>query len=162
MKKQINLLLVGFLIFIIGLIISNFELNKFEAVNYFPDEFQTLIERFSIKIDQDKEYELKKAKYNENIKIEKKVDNSLEDEIIVEVEHSKTSATLNTITVVDDEVEIIFSNEFVFNGKDLKNIFDLALKSIKEKRMYNYKLLKYSNIKIYGSEESLEKIEIDK
>lgn len=162
MKKQINLLLVGFLIFIIGLIISNFELNKFEMVNYLPDEFETLVERFSIKLDEEKEYELTKAKYNENIKIEKVVDNSLKDEIMVEIEHSKTSAAVNAITTVDDEVEIIFSNEFVFNGKDLKNIFDLALKSIKEKRMYNYKLLKYSNIKIYGSEESLEKIEIDK
>lgn len=160
MKKYINLLLVGFLIFIIGLIMSCLELNKFEFVSKMPDYFAVITEKISIKLDDNKEYKLKKSKYNENISVEKVIDNSLKDEILIEIEHLKTSVTLNTIRTIDDEVDIVFSNEFVFDAEDMKEIFYLGLKSIKEKRVYNYKLLKYSNIKVYGSEESLKKIKI--
>lgn len=160
MKKYINLLLIGFLIFIIGLIIINFELNKFEFVSKMPDNFNVITEKISVKLDRNKEYELKKSKYNENINIETVIDNSLKDEILIEIEHLETSVTLNTIKTIDDEVEIIFSNQFIFDIDDMKEIINLGLKSLKERKIYNYKLLKYSNIKVYGSEESLKKIKI--
>lgn len=160
MKKYINLLLAGLLIFVLGLIISNFELGKFELVDTLPDNFELLVEKLSIQIDEDKEYELIKDKYNQNINIEKVIDNSLENEVLIEIEHAKTSVVLNTMRTIDDEVKVVFSNEFVFDRNDVMDIVDLGLKSLKEKRIYNYRLLKYSNIKVYGSEESLKKIEI--
>ena len=83
MKKYINLLLIGFLIFIIGLIIINFELNKFEFVSKMPDNFNVITEKISVKLDRNKEYELKKSKYNESINIETVIDNSLKDEILI-------------------------------------------------------------------------------
>ena len=82
------------------------------------------------------------------------------NEVLIEIEHAKTSVVLNTMRTIDDEVKIVFSNEFVFDRNDVMDIVDLGLKSLKEKRIYNYRLLKYSNIKVYGSEESLKKIEI--
>ena len=49
----------------------------------------------------------------------------------------------------------------VIDHNDLMDIFDLGITSIKEKKIYNYNLLKYSKISIIGNEKVLEKIEIE-
>ena len=55
---------------------------------------------------------------------------------------------------------ITFYNDLFIDKGDTDIVFDMLLKGLKEKKLYNYKLLKYSKIKVIGSEESLNKIEI--
>lgn len=161
MKKYINLLLIGFIIFVAGLIICNFEIKSFTRVNDLPENFSIINENFSIDIDENKIYKIKKAKYNDNIVLEKKINNSLDDEVLINIEHRKTSVAFTSIRNLSNEVKITFSNNMVIDHNDLMDIFDLGITSIKEKKIYNYNLLKYSKISIIGNEKVLEKIEIE-
>ncbi len=160
-KKYINILLSGLLVFVSGIISINFELAQFTSLNTLPDAFNIKTEEISIKIDDLKEYQIKKAKYNENINISKYEDNSLGDEILIKTNHTPTSIVKNTLSVDENEVDIIFSNSLDLDTKDLKDIYNLIIKSITSETIYNYNLIKYSDIEIYGNEEVLARIEIE-
>jgi len=160
MKKYINLLLIGFLIFIIGLIISGVELSKYEFVNGLPDEFKTNSYTFSLEIDENKTYKIKRNAYNQNIKIKKKINNTLRNELIITNNYQETSIPISSTTTVDDEVKIIFANQLTLKLNDLKKLYNLTIGSIINKKIYDYNLLKYSDITIYGNEDVLEKVEI--
>ena len=62
--------------------------------------------------------------------------------------------------MLNDKVSITFYNDLFIDKGDTDIVFDMLLKGLKEKKLYNYKLLKYSKIKVIGSEESLNKIKI--
>lgn len=162
MKKYLNLLLVGFFLFVVGIIIFNFELVDYEFVNYLPDNFKTTVDTFYITAETDKTYRVKTAKYNENIKIEKFINNNLGDKVMIEVKHSNTSDVVSNIKNSMYKTEVTFQNEINYNELKLKDVYKLALKCITEGKVYNYNLLKYGEITIYGSEDSLSRIEYDK
>lgn len=161
MKKYVNILLVGFLVFVVGIIALNFELVSYEYVDYLPDTFIERVDKFSVKIDKEKDYKIKKAKYNDAISIEKKVDNSLEDEILVEVISMNTSRVNYYMTSDKIESYLVFSNDLNVYTNDIGTIFDLVMSCIMDKKVYNYNLLKYSKIVIHGNEDLLSEIEID-
>ncbi|MDD6879606.1 MAG: hypothetical protein PUD59_05225 [bacterium] len=160
MKKNLNLLLIGFLLFIIGLISLGLELVNFNYVNNLPSYFSKNVESFTVNIDKNKNYEILRTKYNDNIEIKKIINNSLDDEIYIEVEHSDTS--VSDITIKDDKTitKIIFNNDIKITNSNLQDIYNLVIDSIANKKMYNYNLLKYSRVFIYGNEENLSKIKI--
>lgn len=160
MKKYINLLLFGFITFTFGLIIFNFEINKFSVVNYLPSNFPMTTDTFDIDLESNKEYIISKLKYNDNIIVEKVVNNDVSNKLIFEVQHSKTSTSYSSVKMLNDKVFITFYNDLFIDKGDTDIVFDMILKGLKEKKLYNYKLLKYSKIKVIGSEESLNKIEI--
>ena len=164
MNKYVNCLLFGFLLFIIGLIIVNFDLKNYNYVNYLPSEFENKTEVITLSIDKNKTYSVMKAKYNQNIIIEKEINESIEDNVVMfEVNHTKTSETFNTLKTDKNKVSIIFSNNFSVTSKnDLIKIYKLFVKCIKDKTIYNYNLLKYSKIVIKGNSKSLDRIKIEK
>lgn len=162
MRKHLNLLLIGFLFFVIGIIIFNFELVDYEFVNYLPNNFKTTVDTFYITTDADKTYRVKPAKYNENIRIKKFINNNLGDKVMIEVRHSNTSDVISYIKNSMYKTEVTFQNEINYNELELKDVYKLALKCITEGKVYNYNLLKYGEITIYGSEDSLSRIEYDK
>lgn len=160
MKKYINLLLFGFITFTLGLIIFNFEISKFSVVDYLPCNFPMTTDTFDIELENNKKYIISKLKYNDNIIVEKVVNNNVSNKLIFEVQHSKTSTSYSSVKMLNNKVFITFYNDLFVDKDDVDIIFDMFLKGLKEKKMYNYKLLKYSKIKVIGSEESLNKIEI--
>ena len=162
MKKHINILLIGFLMFILGLISLNFEFVKYDFVDYMPSDFEEIVDSYTINIKTDKVYKIARAKYNQNISIKKVVNNNLNDEIYVEVRHLSTSSSTSTIRNTENGTAIVFSNDLKLKVKDLKRIPSLVVDCIKNKKIYNYNLLKYSKITIYGNEEVLKNIEVIK
>lgn len=162
MNKYINLLLFGFLLFIIGLIIVNFDLKGYKYVNYLPSNFKTSTEVIKLNVENNKKYKVKKAKNQQNIIIEKEENNIEENVITIEINHTETSKAYGLIKSFDKNVDVILYNDAVISKvDDLSNIYDLFVKCIKDKTVYNYNLLKYSRVKIKGSKETLKKIEVD-
>ena len=141
MNKYINFLLFGFLLFIIGLIIVNFDLKGYKYVNYLPHEYKSDTETIQINLDSSKKYTVKKAKNQQNIIIEKKEIDTQDDEIItVEINHTNTSKAYSLTESFDNKVNIVLYNEMIISGKsDLSNMYDLFIKCIKDKTIYNYK-----------------------
>lgn len=162
MKKHINLLLVGFLLFIVGLITINFELVKYEFVNHLPNNFKTTTDTFYVNTDLGKDYIINAARYNDNLKIVTNVNNNLKDKIMIEITHAETSVVTSHVKNNMYNTEITFSNEIKLNKDSFKDIYMLLLRCITEKKIYNYNLLKYGQINVYGSEESLSRLELDK
>lgn len=161
MNKYINLLFLGFLIFILGLITFNFELTNYEYVDYLPDNFAQTTEEYTLRIEEGKKYEIKRAKYNDNIKISKNIDSSLDDEIVIKISHTDFSEIVDLINVNNKETTIVMSNNLRMTSTGVKDIYNLIIDCIKDKRIYNYNLLKYSEVSIYGNEDVLSRIEID-
>lgn len=161
MKKYLNLMLTGFLLFIVGIIVFNFELVDYEFVNYLPDNFKTTVDTFYITTEENKVYRVNTARYNENLKIEKFVNDNLDNKVMIEVRHSNTADVTSSIKNSMYKTEVTFQNQINFNNIELKDIYNFVLKCITEKKVYNYNLLKYGEIAIYGSEDSLSRIEYD-
>lgn len=161
MNKYINYLLFGFLLFVIGLIVVNFDLKDYKYVNYLPSDYEVSTDTVKLEINNDKKYKIKKAKNQQNIIIEKKQINSNNNDIIIEIAHTSTSNAYGLIDSYGDNVNVILYNESkISSKKDISNIYDLFVRCIKEKTVYNYNLLKYSKVTIKGSKEALEKIEV--
>ena len=161
MKKYVNLLLIGFLVFIIGLISLNFELVNYTYVEKLPDFFESEKDSYTLDIKENQRYVFAKAKYNKNITFNKRVNNNLKDEIYIEVEHMTTNNSSMIVKNTKNGTAVVFSNELDLDFDDMKKIPSLVINCIKEKKVYNYNLLKYSNVTIYGNEEVLDGIEIE-
>ena len=160
MRKYFNLLLCGFL-FVVGIIVLNFELVNFEFVNYLPSNFKSTVDTFYITTEPNKVYRINTAKYNENLKIEKFVNNNLGEKVMIEIKHSNTADVISSIKNSMYKTEITFENRIDFGELGLKDVYSFVLKCITEGKVYNYNLLKYGEISIYGSEDSLSRMEYD-
>jgi len=161
MRKYINLLLVGFLLFVVGIIILNFELVEYNFSNSLPNNFDTTVDTLYLSTQTDKVYRIKAGKYNENLKIKKYINNNLKDKVMIEIKHSDTSDVTSSIKNSIDKTEITFYNQINFSNKSMKDLVGFVLKCITEKKIYNYNLFKYGEISIYGSEDSLSRIEYE-
>lgn len=161
MNKYLYFLFGGFLIFIAGIITFNFEISNYKYVDYLPENFEMNTDSFEIDVNDNKDYEIKKDRFNQNIVIEKVVDNSLKDKFVIEITHSKTSEAYAYFDTDEKDTKILLSNSMKLYVKDIKDIYELFKLCMKEKTVYNYKLLKYSKVKIIGSKEILDRIEID-
>ena len=142
--KYVNVLLSGFICFLIGIVSLSFEISTFKTVSYLPNDFYSI-----------------KSVTRMNVEIEKKVNNSLGDEIIIEEQYANTSKVLTTVTKDKDYTNIVFKNELNLNKNDIKDIYELVIRCLREKTIYNYNLLKYSRIVIYGNEDVLSEIKVD-
>ena len=116
---------------------------------------------FGSPICEKKTYEIKRAKYNDNIKISKNIDSSLDDEIVIKISHTDFSEIVDLINVNNKETTIVMSNNLRMTSTGVNDIYNLIIDCIKDKRIYNYNLLKYSEVSIYGNEDVLSRIEID-
>lgn len=159
-KKYVNLALIGLIVFIFGIIGINFEFAKYDYVNALPNTFTPTTNELSLKMDDNKAYKILKEKYNENIFISKKVDNSLNNEILIKTTTMDTSISFQTLINNDNKVNLIFANNMIVGLEDFTKIYDMIINTVTSKTLYNYNLLKYSKVEIYGNEEDLEKIEV--
>ena len=161
MKKNINLLLTGFLLFLVGLIVLNLELAKYKNVSYLPDNYEMKKETFTLKLEDNKKYVIQKAALHSNIILQRDfIGGAPDDSITIDIYHTSTSDTYNIINTEGNLVNVIFSNQLKFSFKDYKKLYYLITNSIKDKTLYNYNLLKYSKVVISGSEEAMSRIEI--
>lgn len=159
-KKYVNAALTGLIIFIAGIICINFELARYKYVDALPSDFTATTEQVNLKTDKNKKYKIIKAKYNENISIVKEIDNSLGDEISIKSTTYNTSVSLQTLVSKDNKINLIYSNNIILGIKDIEKIYNMLISSVTSETLYNYNLLKYSKITIYGNEEVLSKIEV--
>lgn len=160
MKKNVNLLLIGFIIFIGGLIVLGFELVNYRYVNELPSYFDKYSDSFTLSIENNKTYEILKGKYDNNIEIKKVINNNIKDEVYIELKNYETAISKTLITTDNDKTKVILNSEIELKNDSFEKIYNMVIEMIKNKKLYNYNLLKYNKVYIYGSEENLSKIEI--
>lgn len=160
MKKYIELLSIGFALFIFGIIAFAFETHNYNYNQTLPIELEKDNITVNFNIEKDKKYVIQKAKYNKNINIVKHIDNTLNNEMLVIGSYYETSQLLYNYNVYGDDVRITFYNELKLKTGDISKIYNIFLRFVFDKTVYNYNLLKYSNIDIYVNEENSKNIEI--
>lgn len=160
-NKYVNMLFGGFLLFIAGMVCLNFEFTSFNCVGYLPEDFYTYSSYTRLSVNDSINYRIKRGTYNENITINKKIDDALNDEIVIVEEYTNTSKITTKVTKDKNDTVVVLSNEFNLYKEDIKRIYNLVIKCLKDRTIYNYNLLKYSRVTVYGNEEVLSNIKVD-
>lgn len=160
-KKYIEKLFIGFAVFIFGILAFGFETLNFSYSKSLPVNFNSSEIKTSVKYDNEREYIILKGKNNDNIIINKNIDNSLGDEIVIKGKYLETSKLSYVVNTIDNETIIEFYNDLNLDSNKIEKIYNSLIASIVDRTMYNYKKLKYSMIEIYASEDILKNIIIE-
>lgn len=160
-NKFIESILIGFGVFVFGIFALWFETYHFTYRDYLPVDFKENSLNISVDIDESKDYYIDKVKYNSGIKINKIIDNSLENKIEIKGYYLETSILNYKIENVGNKTYIRIYNDVSLDANKLEKIYDSVVYSIADKTIYSFNKLKYSTINIYGSEDILNKINIE-
>jgi len=159
-KKQTinrNHFIVTFLVFIIGVAFLGYELSSYEKVNYLPDGMDLIIKEETFKLRENQKVYLKTNSKLDNLKVIE--DDSLNDEIRVEVEYYKTANVRYVYEFNDeDNLKLIFTSYLDMKDNEFEDIFNLVYNTFNRKTIYNYNLFKYPNIYVYANKNNLERV----
>lgn len=154
-KHQYKRMLITFLVGIAGIGISSgifaIEISNIKFINDVPENIETTKTSYSIKFNKnyyiEDSYLINKADVNNYI-----VDNSLKDEIVIELEYypKYNNVTVNTY---ENSNSIMISN--IQNDFSLKDVTDLIIKDLKENQVHDYYLLEDVRITLKSSEANI-------
>lgn len=162
-KKQTikRLYFIGsFSVFILGVAFFGYELSSYEKVNYLPEGMDLTIKEKTYKLINNQKVYLKTNSKLDNLTIIE--DDSLDDEIKVEVEYYKTANVSYIYEFNDkDDLKLTFTSSINMKEDDIKDIFNLVYNTFNRKTIYNYNLFKYPNIYVYVNSKNLERVIVE-
>jgi hypothetical protein len=141
-------LYVGLLALIFALVCFGYETNSYKVNSSLPENMETVTQSFNITLPNiEKVYISSNAKFNN---MELKVDESLNNEVRIEVEYYET-ARVSYVSYfnTNNNLELRFDGETQFELKNLEDVFKLGVETIRNKTMYNYNMFKYPKIRVY-------------
>ena len=145
------------LMFILGVVFFRYELSSYEKVNYLPEGMDLTIKEEIFKLGENKKIYLRTNSKLNNLKVIE--DNSLNDEIKIEIEYYKTADVRYIYEFNDeDDIKLIFTSHFNMKDNEVKDIFNLIYNTFNRKTIYNYNLFKYPNIYVYVNRNNLERV----
>ena len=91
------------------------------------------------------------------------IDDSLDDEVKMEVEYYKTAkVSYESYFNDNDDLKVKFNGETDIKLENVVDIFKLCVETVRTKTMYNYNMFKYPRIKVYVSTSNYDKLFIEK
>ena len=157
-KKYFNLIIVSITIIALSGVLFVFETNNYQRVDTLTEDFKTTTIRQQYKLDSKKKYII-----NNNgglRKINVVVDDDLGSYMEVKIVHYTTNSIKTTVREGNKETTISFNQNLNIELGDLEKLYNLTTTSLKEKKMYNYNLLKYGDIEVRVSSEYKNNIKI--
>lgn len=152
MKKILMPLLVGFGIFILGIIAFSFEIKGYSTVDELYSSFIMKEEIIEYKINEEDVYKITNSGNDTNIDLY--IDNNVSNKIRIVVSHPVMTNIDYEYSTSDDGdfIEIDFDSSFELNFDNLKSLFVVGMDGLKTKLKPNYDLLEYPIIKVFVNE----------
>ena len=110
---------------------------------------------FKYKINNKKDYVIN---HHGDKNLELVIDDDLGSYLEIRVNHTTTNVVNTKINEEDDKVSIVYYEDLDIKTKDFEKIFNLGIRCIKDKTIYNYTLLKYATIEVRVSSDYAENI----
>ena len=149
--------LLAVIVLIIGVAFFAYETSGYEYKNGLPLGFETI--KQSEVFDVSKVSEIKISADTKLDSMRVYIDNSLVDEIKVELEYYNTTEVSYIKTFSDDDtLYLMFTSKLHFRFEDIYDVAKLASATFNNSTIYNYNLFKYPNIKVYANEKTIKKI----
>ncbi len=148
-------------VFILSMSCFGFETSKFNINNGLPKDMDTITKSVKMNINEvNNMYISSNAKFNN---FELVIDDSLDDEVKMEVEYYKTAkVSYESYFNDNDDLKVKFNGEADIKLENVVDIFKLCVETVRTKTMYNYNMFKYPRIKIYVSTSNYDKLFIEK
>lgn len=159
MKKVLTPVIIGFIIFIIGIICFSFEVKAFNS-NPFASSFKMEQEVLEYKIDEEDVYRITNSGIDTNVNLY--IDNNLSNKIRIVVSHPVMTKIDYRYLDIDEEEEFIsidFDSSLELDFEHLKTLLSMGINGIKDQIKYDYSLLEYPTIKVFVNEKYKDNIE---
>lgn len=159
MRKILTPVIIGLIIFIVGIICFSLELKTFKP-NEFVSSFRMEQEVIEYKVNEDDIYRITNSGIDTNVNLY--IDNSLANKIRIVVSHpvlTKIDYEYSTINDEEEFISIDFDSSLELKFENIKTLFVMGINSIKEQIKYDYSLLEYPTIKVFVNEKYNDNIE---
>lgn len=155
LKKYMYITIISGIIVATSSITILFETSKYEINRNLTSDFNTSTLKYEYKINNKKDYVIN---HHGDKNLELVIDDDLGSYLEIRVNHTTTNVVNTKINEEDDKVSIIYYEDLDIKTKDLEKIFNLGIRCIKDKTIYNYTLLKYATIEVRVSSDYAENI----
>jgi len=154
-----DFIMFGFALLFVSFAFFYIETSKYAKNIELTDNFPLNYQNYSVEMDES--VKLYINKYSQQ-KVELIGDNTLGDQVKVVIEYPNTSVvTLKTVKEEinrQENIKLYITSDMNVTRKELKNIMNLGILSIRDKTKYNYSLLKYGNIYVYANNNLLDNV----
>ncbi len=134
------------------------ETKDYKRVDSLTNDFKITTIRQQYKLDSKKKYIISN---NGGLrKINVIYDDDLGSYMEVEIKHYTTSSIDTYVREGNKETIISYNQDLKLEFEDIEKVYNLVLSCLKEKRIYNYNLLKYGDITIRVSSEYKDNIKV--
>lgn len=160
MKSNLKFILIGFVIFVIGIICFTFELKNFNQSRGLTSNFEIKQEVIKYPITNDQNFRITNENTNNNINLY--IDNNLSNEVKIIVNYPNISKLKYDYSVINDDINLVsinFESTTLLDFDSIKDIYELGLISFRDKVVYNYSLLEQPEIKVFVNEKYRKNIE---
>jgi len=149
--------IVVFSVFLLGIVLFGYEFGNYSYENGLPLNFETEKKVLYFDIESNKDIIIKTRSKYDNMKFF--VDDSLEDEIRIELEYFET-ADVNYISHFNsrDDLYLEFDSDVSFELVNVEDVVKLSYETIKDQTIYNYNMFKYPTIDVYVNSKNISKV----
>ena len=159
LKKYFISMVVAIVVVSLSSVLLVFEVKDYKRIDNLTEDFNESAVIQEYKLNKNKKYHIITEYYKE---VEIVEDEDMGSYMQVEVRHYTTNSVNTKLEDYDKKVNIVYTSDLDLEIKDYSNIYNLLLTSIKDKKLYNYLLLKYPKIKITVSPDYRDLLVINK
>ena len=157
-KKYFNLIVTSIIIIALSGVLFVAETYKYQKIDSLTEDFKLTTIRQQYKLDSKKKYIINNNDGLRNVKVV--VDDDLGSYMEIKIVHYTTSSIETSVNEGNKETTIDFNQNLNIELEDLEKLYNLAITSLKDKKMYNYNLLKYGDIEVKVSSEYKKNIKV--
>lgn len=153
MKKILTPVLMGILIFIIGVIYFSIEMRTFSKNGEFSSSFPMEEIVLEYNINEEDVYKITSSGIDNNVNLY--IDNSLANKIKIVVLHPVITNIDYDYVASDEEdnyIELDFDSSLNMNYDNLKMLFNVFVDGVKNKIQHDYDLIEYPIVRVYVHE----------
>ncbi len=159
MRNHLLMLFVGLAVFLIGIAWFYLETINFDIDKNLTNNFEMKQEVLEYEVTDDETFRITNFNTNKNMNLY--IDNSLSNEVRIVVVYPDIMRVKSKYYTIDEKdlVRINIENNLIMDFDTLNDLYDLGIISLKNKTLYNYSLLKYSEVRVFVNENYKENIE---
>ncbi len=146
LKKYIYSIIIAGLLVAVGSVTILFEVSPYETVDSLTSDFSSSVVKYEYKLNKDDIYVIDNNNSDMNMTLI--VDDDMGSYMDVVIYHYDTNEVKSSLKRQKGKVRLSYDEELDLELSDFENIFNLAVNCVKEKRLYNYTLLKYAKIEV--------------
>ena len=157
-KKYYNTIIISIVIIAFSGILFLSETRDYKRVDSLTEDFKLNTIRQQYKLDSKKKYII-----NNNgglRKINVIIDDDLGSYMEIKITHYTTSSIDTKVDEGNKETVITFDQNIDLEIEDFEKLYNLTVSTLKDKKIYNYNLLKYGDIEVKVSSEYKKNIKV--